>query len=470
MRILLFIFCFTILGIEFILAQEIGILPLPMYHVKTLASPPLSTPPIYYPKDISYLKKEIIGKNIESPGVRYAVQHLNNISLPDKDLQNAIHVLSDYVLNDTAQEALEYLKEYVKYTYEKEQALDRINEVLESDTVEISSSNFRLPYDIKRDIRTMQQYINNDPNYTWLKKISGDSVLLEIYNANNQSISFWMNNEKERYYRFWALNRQRDTIGTWLHILPGGTRLRLLFDEGVYQEQQEVQTRRKYGDVLENKPVFNLHEVVIDKLKRRYWTYHTQMEGALGQGFQANWSGGGENSFSLLTNTRFFANYNKSKVSWENYVYYCLGFLKSGKQEIRKNEDKLELNSKLGYSAFKNWYYTVQLNIQTNIFNSYNYPNEDEKILIGNFMSPGYFTLSLGMDYKPNKNFSLYLSPIAGNWTWVRDTNKIDQTRYGVETGKKSKGDAGARVELRHTFKLFDFMSFRNELVMFSSY
>ena len=85
-------------------------------------------------------------------------------------------------------------------------------------------------------------------------------------------------------------------------------------------------------------------------------------------------------------------------------------------------------------------------------------------------MTPAYFTLSLGLDYKPNENFSLYLSPIAGKWTFVRDTVGIDPTRYGVEVGKRSKGDAGARLELRNKFSLFKIMDVRNELIMFSSY
>ena len=138
--------------------------------------------------------------------------------------------------------------------------------------------------------------------------------------------------------------------------------------------------------------------------------------------------------------------------------------------DLEKNEEKLELNSKVGQKAFKHWYYTAQLNILTTVFNSYEYSGENEKKKIGNFMTPGYFTLSVGMDYKPNDNFSLYLSPIAGKWTYLRDTVGIDPGRYGVDAGKKSKGDAGARVELRNKFSLFKFIDVRNELIMFSSY
>ena len=51
-----------------------------------------------------------------------------------------------------------------------------------------------------------------------------------------------------------------------------------------------------------------------------------------------------------------------------------------------------------------------------------------------------FTTLSLGLDYKPNENFSLYLSPIAGKWTFVRDTDR----RAGHPRRRRAYGCAGA--------------------------
>ena len=75
----------------------------------------------------------------------------------------------------------------------------------------------------------------------------------------------------------------------------------------------------------------------------------------------ANWTSGGENSLSLLSNIRYFWNYNRNNTSWENWVHYRFGFMKNGDEDIRKNEDRFELNSKLGQRAFKHWYYTCLL-------------------------------------------------------------------------------------------------------------
>ena len=87
-------------------------------------------------------------------------------------------------------------------------------------------------------------------------------------------------------------------------------------------------------------------------------------------------------------------------------------------------------------------------------------------------MSPGYFTLSLGMDYKPNGNFSLVVSPIAGKWNVVRDTARISASRYGVsEEGKRFKREAGAQLNLNSKVdNLFKIMNLNNELKVFMSY
>lgn len=216
---------------------------------------------------------------------------------------------------------------------------------------------------------------------------------------------------------------------------------------------------------------FKLNPMLVGQLHRRYWTYYSEVELAMSQGKLANWTSGGENSLSLLSNIRYFWNYNRNNTSWENWVHYRFGFMKNGDEDIRKNEDRFELNSKLGQRAFKHWYYTAQFNVITQLFNSYEYPQDQDKKLVANFMSPGDFTLSLGLDFKPNDRFSLFISPIAGKWNFVRDTAKIDVGRYGVEQGKRARREAGARIDLRSTQNnIFKIMNIRNELTWFMSY
>lgn len=445
-------------------------------EIRYLDPQPLKQNVLPFPSDLSFLKKTLKNSGIENPAIRYAIQNLEREHYTDAKLNEALDVLVRYAKNDTLRRTIDYLREYIKTTGKKEEALRTVRNQLVFDSIELYTGAARLlssDYDtyMHSDLSVLASYIQSDSNYIWLKDVSRDSVLLEVLNAAESSIKFWINNGRKDYYRFWALNKQGDSIGTWIQAAPSGNTIRVYVDDDVYRSQMDL--KKNHPKELSNKPAekyYHLRRLNPGKLHRRYWTYYSEVEMAVGQGYVANWSGGGENSLSVLSNVRYFINYNKNKTSWENFMHYRLGFLKSGDQNLRKNEEKLELNSKVGQQAFKHWFYTAQLNVQTTVFNSYEYSGDNEKKLVGNFMTPGYFTISVGMDYKPNDNFSLYLSPIAGKWTYLRDTVGIDPGRYGVDPGKKSKGDAGARIELRNKFGLFNIMDVRNELIMFSSY
>jgi hypothetical protein len=74
------------------------------------------------------------------------------------------------------------------------------------------------------------------------------------------------------------------------------------------------------------------------------------------------------------------------------------------------------------------------------------------------------------MDYKPNKNFSLLLSPLSAKYTIVRDTAKIDQTAFGVDKDKKVKKEVGSYVNLSHKMKFWDGMELLNKVTLYSNY
>ncbi len=439
---------------------------------------PLEVPAIVFPADLSACKKGLKNSFITNPAVRYAIEELKQEKTKDQELKEALEVLIHYAEDEQVRPVVEAVKKYMQDAAKKEDALQRAIRQIENDSTayydahaqEYQDDSTLLYYN--SNLRTLVSHIRNDSSYTWLREISKDSVQVHLSNRADQYLDVWMNNGRQDYYRFWVINRSGDSIGTWVQVLPEKNNLRVYVDDDVYQNRG-VDYKKVPEELIKNQlgeDFYKISDPHTGELWRRHWSFYSEMEAALGQGYQSNWASGGENSLSLLTNLRLYLNYNKNKTSWENFIHYRLGFLRSGSEDIRKNEDRLEFNSKLGQNAFKHWYYTAQLNILTQVFNSYEYPSDSEKKLVANFMSPGYYTLSIGIDYKPSENFSLYLSPIAGKWTWMRDTTGIDPTRYGVDAGKKSKGDAGARVELRNKFPLAKIMEIRNELIMFSSY
>jgi len=452
----------------------IAIRPLPVEPVKerVYTGPTLPTRLFY---------KRLNNSIIENPGVRYAMQNLRKEHFGDPQVNEAINTLLKYAENERLKFVVDYLKRYTRQNMSRqEQALKTLQEYITFDSVEFyRNQEYLLTGDyeeyLNTDLQTFVSYIQKDSNYIWMRNASRDSVFMEVMNLADNSLRFWINTGKTSFYRFWASNKVGDTIGTWIQILPEGNRLKIYVDQDVYQSFGVPQKKIKDPYRLKNEigaEYSVIAPVTVGELRRRYWTYYSEVEIAMSQGKLANWASGGENSLSLLSNIRYYWNYNRNKTSWENWMHYRFGFMKNGGEDIRKNEDRFELNSKVGQKAFKHWYYTAQFNILTQLFNSYEYPKDKERQLVANFMSPGYFTLSLGMDYKPNHNFSLVISPIAGKWNFVRDTAKISAKRYGIsEAGKRYKREAGAQLNLMSKMNnLFKILNINNELKVFMSY
>jgi hypothetical protein len=99
----------------------------------------------------------------------------------------------------------------------------------------------------------------------------------------------------------------------------------------------------------------------------------------------------------------------------------------------------------------------------------YNY-KEDERTLSSNFLSPAYILLSLGMDYKPNDHFSVFLSPASARWIIVKDDELSAKGLYGVEPGKHSIMEFGAFLTANYLKDLSKTVTYKGRLDLFSNY
>ncbi|MBR8535458.1 DUF3078 domain-containing protein [Carboxylicivirga sediminis] len=161
-----------------------------------------------------------------------------------------------------------------------------------------------------------------------------------------------------------------------------------------------------------------------------------------------NWAAGGKNSVAgtFLLNSYF--NYSKNKIKWDNTIDMGYGLTKQGSDNMVKTEDKLYLTSKLGYQADgSKWYYTALMDFKTQFDVGYSDPPENTTKL-SEFMAPAYLNLSLGMDYKPNDNFSVYLSPLTSKMTVVLDDSLSNAGAFGVKEGENLRSEFGASAKL----------------------
>ncbi len=196
----------------------------------------------------------------------------------------------------------------------------------------------------------------------------------------------------------------------------------------------------------------------------------------LAQTSLTNWAAGGENSIALNGIFSVFANYKKGKNVWDNSLDLGYGILKQESATfVKKTDDKIDLLSKYGREAFKNFYYAALLNFKTQMDVGYNYPTDSTRTKISNRFAPAYIIGALGIDYKPNAYLSIFVAPLTGKVTIVGDQTLSDTGAFGVDKGKNTKSEFGGYVRLIYSKNDFtsEFMknvSFTTKIDLFSNY
>jgi len=193
-----------------------------------------------------------------------------------------------------------------------------------------------------------------------------------------------------------------------------------------------------------------------------------------------NWAAGGQQSLALTSLANLNLNYKKGNRSWINRLDLAYGVVQQGSEELRKTDDRIDFLSKYGRKASEHWYYTVLGNFKSQFAPGYNYPNDS--VLISDFMSPGYISLSLGMDYRPSDIFSAYISPATAKITTVLNQDLADAGAFGMEeaefdeAGEKTKNgenflfEVGASTILILDLPVMENITYKSRLELFSSY
>ena len=141
--------------------------------------------------------------------------------------------------------------------------------------------------------------------------------------------------------------------------------------------------------------------------------------------------------------------------------------------DFQKTDDKIDILSKYGREAFKNFYYSALMNFKTQMTPGYNYPDDTNKI--SDLFAPAYLTLALGLDFKPDAYFSAFIAPVTGKFTFVTDQLLSDQGAFGVKPGETSRSEFGGYIRAiysRNDFKseFLKNVSFTTKIDLFSNY
>ena len=181
-----------------------------------------------------------------------------------------------------------------------------------------------------------------------------------------------------------------------------------------------------------------------------------------------NWAAGGENSLSVNGLLSLYANLKKGNFTWDNSLDLAYGLLQQGDTDLRKTDDRIDLTSKYGQKAFKNWYYSGLVNFKSQLTAGYNYP--DNSTQISNFLAPGYMLGAIGMDYKPNEIFNVFLSPITMKMTIVNNQPLANSSAYGVDKGKKTRSEYGGYLRVLLKKDIMKNINLQTKLELFSNY
>jgi hypothetical protein len=201
-----------------------------------------------------------------------------------------------------------------------------------------------------------------------------------------------------------------------------------------------------------------------------------------GQTSLSNWAAGGD---KLQLNVNGFLNlyafYAKNRTVWDNSLDLALGYVRTTSLGDRKSDDRLDFLSKYGYklSATSKWYGSILFNFRTQFAPGFNYPTANSSVKISQFLAPAYALLSLGLDYKPNKNFSLFMSPLTSRWVIVNVAG-LDRTSpatiaqkggsFGVPLGKTVNNELGAFLSANYMNEIVKNVTYKGKLDLFSNY
>jgi hypothetical protein len=189
------------------------------------------------------------------------------------------------------------------------------------------------------------------------------------------------------------------------------------------------------------------------------------------QASYSNWQAGGVNSIAANTLLSLFANYdNGGKWTWNNSLNLAYG-LAYQDTVFNKTDDRIELESRMDYRLSEKWNVSAFLNFRSQFMPGFDAPGlTEDSLKISDFLAPGYVLTGVGATYKPNKNLSVYISPLTSKMTIVRVQHLADMGAFGVEKGETFRAELGGYLNLAYNRSLWENVDLQFRMDLFSNY
>jgi hypothetical protein len=207
------------------------------------------------------------------------------------------------------------------------------------------------------------------------------------------------------------------------------------------------------------------------------WKFSGIVGANLTQTQLVNWAAGGNSNLTGIIFANLFLNYKKGAIAWDSNLDTELGAMYSSdftRYPWRKAADKLNFFTKFGWEFHKTWFLTVLGSFRTQYMYDYDYepvkadPANNDRLLASRILNPSYTDLSVGIDWKPNDIFSIYLSPLAGRLTTATDPRL--RAKYGVDTTKTFKMEVGLTFKAAVTYDKIKNLKIFSAITLFTPY
>lgn len=271
------------------------------------------------------------------------------------------------------------------------------------------------------------------------------------------------------------------------HIIPVSALAALLFAQAV-SAQELTEAQQAAADAA---AAINNSGTPVPEPKPVYWKNSFDFDLGLTQTAFVNWAAGGYNNVALNAAVDLKADYAKDFISWNNRLQMDYGFLWSADKPtlLQKSTDRIYLQTDFGYktSEKSKWSYSASFDFKTQFSNSFDKYQQDSTgrwhgDLKSGFMSPAYTNLSVGMKWEPTKWFTLNLSPLAGSFIIV--TNSDLRSKYGLHLLDQYKDNPtpegymyntvlcqlGAQFKADVHLKINDNFTYETQVVFFTDY
>ncbi len=196
------------------------------------------------------------------------------------------------------------------------------------------------------------------------------------------------------------------------------------------------------------------------------WRHDLILGFALTQVSFTDWEQGGENSLSYRGSLDGKSVHTGGRITWSMSYKFVFGQTRSGTQGIRKNDDRIDVESVVSYDIGADVNPFASVSLLTQFANGYKYGKDGSREAVSKFFDPAYITEYVGFGYKPVSTLKIRLG-FALRETFVsRFTIYTDEP--GTERVEKLRIDGGPSIVTELEWKLDDNILLKSKLNLFA--